>query len=197
MEIKYIDEGRGNKIAIGTGVKGQPKISVMGNNNRLNIGDDALLNTSVIEIRGSNCCIEIGKACKLQGAFRVRASFSNLFIGANTSTMNAMISLHESGTISIGMDCMFSGDVRMDVSDMHSILDFETGQRINPAKDIYIGDHVWLAQGVTVGKGARINSGCVVGAKSLVLGEVPENSVAAGVPARVLKNGVKWIRERV
>jgi acetyltransferase-like isoleucine patch superfamily enzyme len=52
--------------------------------------------------------------------------------------------------------------------------------------DISIGDNVWLAENVIVLSGVTIGDNCVVGAHSLVRGNLPANSVCAGNPARVL-----------
>ena len=52
---------------------------------------------------------------------------------------------------------------------------------------VEIGEDVWLAADVTVLKGSKIGNGAVVGAKALVKGEIPENAVAVGTPAKVKK----------
>jgi lipopolysaccharide O-acetyltransferase len=52
---------------------------------------------------------------------------------------------------------------------------------------VVIGHRVWIGEGVTVLAGARIGNGSIVGANSVVTGTLPEDSIAAGVPARVLK----------
>lgn len=52
---------------------------------------------------------------------------------------------------------------------------------------IIVGDNVWIGYGVTVLAGVRIGSNSVIGAKSVVTRDIPENSVAAGVPARVIR----------
>ena len=54
-------------------------------------------------------------------------------------------------------------------------------------KPIEIGDNCWIASNVIVCGGAKIGSGCVIGAGSVVLGEIPDNSFAAGVPCRVIR----------
>jgi acetyltransferase-like isoleucine patch superfamily enzyme len=51
---------------------------------------------------------------------------------------------------------------------------------------VTIGEDVWLGANVTVIKGAVIQNGVVVGAKSLVNSEIAENSIAVGVPARII-----------
>jgi Acetyltransferase (isoleucine patch superfamily) len=52
--------------------------------------------------------------------------------------------------------------------------------------DIVIEDDVWLGTGVTVLAGVRIGQGAVVGAGAVVTRDIPENSIAAGIPARVI-----------
>ena len=52
--------------------------------------------------------------------------------------------------------------------------------------DIEIGDEAWLGTGVVVLSGVRIGAGAVVSAGSVVTRDVPDNAVAAGVPARVV-----------
>ena len=54
--------------------------------------------------------------------------------------------------------------------------------------EISIGDNVWLGDNVVVLGGARIGDGCVVGANSLVSGELPAGTICAGNPARVLRS---------
>jgi acetyltransferase-like isoleucine patch superfamily enzyme len=51
--------------------------------------------------------------------------------------------------------------------------------------DIEIGDEAWLGTGVIVLAGVRIGAGATVAAGSVVTRDVPDNAIAAGVPARV------------
>jgi acetyltransferase-like isoleucine patch superfamily enzyme len=52
---------------------------------------------------------------------------------------------------------------------------------------IIVGDYVWLGAGVIVLSGVRIGHGAVVAAGSVVTHDIPDNAIAAGVPARVIK----------
>lgn len=56
------------------------------------------------------------------------------------------------------------------------------------AKGIEIGDDVWIGAHVTVLDGSNIGRGSVIAAGSVVSGEIPEYSIAAGVPARVVRS---------
>lgn len=57
----------------------------------------------------------------------------------------------------------------------------------NTVASVSIGNDVWLATDVTVLKGSIISDGAIIGAKSLVKGSVPANSISVGVPAKVIK----------
>jgi len=52
---------------------------------------------------------------------------------------------------------------------------------------IILGDDVWLGHGVIVLSGVRIGKGAVIGAGSVVTSDIPDNAIAAGHPARVIK----------
>ena len=66
-------------------------------------------------------------------------------------------------------------------------LDLPISQQVMPERPVSIGDGAWLGHGTVVLPGAVIGHHVVVGANSVVTGELPNNCVAAGVPAKVIK----------
>jgi len=54
-------------------------------------------------------------------------------------------------------------------------------------KPITVGNNVWFGAGVTVCPGVCIGDNCVIGAGSVVVKEIPANSVAVGNPCRVIR----------
>lgn len=65
-----------------------------------------------------------------------------------------------------------------------------------PDRPVTIGDGTWLGYGAVVLPGARIGRNVVIGAHAVVMGEIPDFSVAVGVPARVVKRyvaGAGWV----
>lgn len=61
---------------------------------------------------------------------------------------------------------------------------------LEKALPIKVGDNCWFGANVTVLPGVTIGSGCVIAAGSVVTKDVPDNSIAAGVPA-VVKSKVE------
>jgi len=61
--------------------------------------------------------------------------------------------------------------------------------RVEP---IRIGDHVWIGMSVTVLGGVTVGDGAVMAAGSVVSADVPERSIVAGNPARVVRENVSW-----
>jgi len=63
---------------------------------------------------------------------------------------------------------------------------------------VSIGKNVWIGDGAAILPGARIGDGAVIGANSVVRGEVPAATMAAGVPARILRRWesetATWVR---
>jgi acetyltransferase-like isoleucine patch superfamily enzyme len=115
---------------------------------------------------------------------------------------NAVISIGKGGYInvnatfiimhglSIGDNCAISWDCQFLDEDFHEI-DYK-GKK-ETAKEIKIGNNVWIGCGVKIYKGTIIPDGCVVAANSIVKGVFLEKNVLiAGHPAKVIKNEVVW-----
>ncbi len=173
----------------------QGRVVIQGPGNTLRVGRDVVLNATVW-LQGSNAVVEIGDKCRLDGMIHiVRGEGGVIRIGAGTTFNGVGVSMHESGEIHIGRDCMFSTDIHMDVSDMHPIYDRATAERINRARAIHIADHVWIGRRVVIGKGVTIGEGAVIGGGSMVTGEVPAHCLAVGSPARVVRENIVWRRD--
>lgn len=176
---KYID-GSKNEIIIGHGTRlEKTRFRIRGNNNKITIGDNCHIGTDCsFWMEGNNIHISIGN----DTTFTMRCHF------------NAQ---EDNSSIEVGNDCMFSNKIIVRTSDSHPIYDLETGKRINEAKPIKIYDHVWIAPDSKIMKGAIIGGGSIIGSNTMVSKEIPENSLAVGMPAKVVKSNVRWSREDV
>jgi acetyltransferase-like isoleucine patch superfamily enzyme len=92
------------------------------------------------------------------------------------------------GGVTIGDNCLIAMHCSI-LSSNHAVS--PPGTPINTQPDVLlptkIGADVWLGANVTVIGGVSIGDGCVVGAGSVVTADLPPNSVAVGVPARVIR----------
>jgi acetyltransferase-like isoleucine patch superfamily enzyme/coenzyme F420-reducing hydrogenase beta subunit len=59
-------------------------------------------------------------------------------------------------------------------------------------RPVRIGEKAWLCESCTLMSGARIGVGAVVGAKSFVVGRVPDHSMVLGYPAKVIDENIQW-----
>lgn len=153
------------------------RILIRGNNNKVHIGNDVRLYHCIFHIEDDNNLIDIGDHSTVAG-----------------KTEFAVI---EGTEIKIGKDCMFSSNITFRTGDSHGIVDAVTGDRCNPSKSIYIGDHVWCGNSVIVLKGTNISNDAVIATGSVVCGIGSEsNSIIGGNPAKIIKSGISWKRER-
>ena len=60
-------------------------------------------------------------------------------------------------------------------------------QGVSGVDPVEIGDGAWLGENVVVCPGVRIGRGAVIGANAVVVRDVPEYSVAVGIPAKVVR----------
>lgn len=141
----------------------------------------------------------MGKGVSFNEGGRIVVEDSNcsLTVGNGTDFVSCFFAIRDNGTkVVIGDDCMFSALTIVRTSDAHSVL--VDGKRINRGKDVIVGDHVWVGYGANILKGTTIESHSIIGTQSVVAGlHVPEGSVAAGNPARIVKQGIDWDRQRL
>ncbi|MGQ8632311.1 acyltransferase [Agrobacterium sp. DKPNP3] len=194
MPIDIDDRGRGNVIEFKDDFPQDQNLFVrfLGDNNTLRVGDHFKARSAKI-VFGEESVIEIGDDCALGAAEFFADKGAQIRVGSHSSfNSTCQVNAHEKSTILIGVGCLFGQENFISSSDMHSIVDIVTGRRINPAKDITLGDRVWVAKSCHILKGASIGSGSILGAGSVLTGKVPDNCLAVGSPARAVREGVTW-----
>lgn len=191
--------GANNKIKIDAQIIWRSSIYVSGENNSICIDDSSLIRKLHIRIVGDNNHIYIGNGCYVkEGIIWIEGDRNTCNIGHHTTIESAEFYLTEKNTtINSGDDCMLADTIIFRTGDSHSILDVNDNI-LNPAGNISIGDHVWIGQGVTVLKNSAVGPGCVIGTRSVVNKEFKEgNLIIAGIPAKEVKAGIRWVRERL
>jgi maltose O-acetyltransferase len=109
---------------------------------------------------------------------------------------NYNLTVQDDAPVTIGNHCDFGPGVTI-VTPQHPLLPMERlamrneegeEKRLCYAEPVKIGNHCWLGAGVTVCPGVTVGDNCVIGAGSVVTRDIPANSVAAGVPCRVIRS---------
>lgn len=92
------------------------------------------------------------------------------------------------GPVSVGNDVMFAQNIVVSGLN-HGYQDIETPPSLQPVetKPITIKDDVWIGANAVITAGVSIGKHAVIAAGSVVTKDVPDFSIAAGNPARILK----------
>lgn len=88
--------------------------------------------------------------------------------------------------VTIGDNCQFAPNVAIYTAG-HPLHPVSRNSLYEYGIDVTIGDNVWLGGNVVVCPGVTIGSNCVIGAGSVVTRDIPEWSLAAGNPCRVIR----------
>ena len=149
-------------------------------------GDKTILKGCVINFRADNSLLYLSPSKFKISIICSMFHDSVVFIGRNFySGGNVRLLAAEQKHVFIGDSCQIAYGCWLRTNDSHLIYSIDGLKRINPPKSIYIGDHVWCGQGVTIFKGARVGSGAVITSNTVLAGrQVPSNRVVSGSPAR-------------
>lgn len=136
---------------------------------------------------------ELGEDSFLQGPIYIHYGRHTKIGKRLFANFNFMI--QDDTNVSIGDDCNFGPNVTI-VTPLHPLLPDERKgiktpdggiKRMCYAKPVKIGNNCWFGANVTVCPGVTIKENCVIGAGSVVTRDIPANSLAAGVPCRVIR----------
>lgn len=118
--------------------------------------------------------------------------------GGGTHLSNLVVDFGtEPYLITIGNNCWISADVKFITHDggvnvLNNLNYFNSSNRYDRIAPIHIGNNVYIGTGAYIMPGVSIGENSIIGARAIVSHDVPENSVAVGIPARVIENIEKY-----
>ena len=198
--------GKNNRIKIGPKVfVKDSKIKLYGDSS-LELEEGCYLQGCTFIIR--NAHVKFGRCCELMNVKVSAFDGSYLEIGGNSAvtgewelkdaaTVTAKklwctwppLVAAKGGKITMG-DCGLA-DTTIYNTDYHPIYDFD-GNIINQYRDVIIEDNVWVGRRTVILKGVTLGNGCILGFGSVVSRSIPPHCIAAGMPAKVVKENVVW-----
>jgi acetyltransferase-like isoleucine patch superfamily enzyme len=173
------------------------QVTIAGKNNRLEIGTGAMFWGAQLELTGNNLTCHIGARSRLRGGTYILTDENSRLEIGDSSTMICPVIVAQGGSaVVLGRDCMvaYGSDIRC--SDGHAVIDAATGENLNPAADVIIGNHVWIGIHSQILKGVTIADHAIVAARAVVTHSVPGGTIVAGNPAQSIRTGVTWNRRR-
>ncbi|MBT8469327.1 MAG: acyltransferase [Deltaproteobacteria bacterium] len=196
---KVTVEGEGNVLDLGKARLHGTRIEIRGNHNVIRFHPTCKLVNVSFQLLGDDLRVELGERVKISrwGEFLLMGRDAEIRLGHHTTVESARFVAHGGTTLEVGPDCMFAYDVEVRTSDEHSILDAQSGERINPDASVRIGEHVWFGARSVVLKGVRIGNDSVIATGSIVSRDLGAAVVAGGIPAEEIRDGVTWDRRRL
>ena len=150
-------------------------------------------------IRGKNKIIygqkfTTGYGCRLE-AFDIDNNMKNKITIGYNCRIGDHVHIAAGEKVLIGDNCLLASKIY--ISDISHGNYSNTSSASNPTippneralttSPVIIGDNVWIGDNVCILPGVTIEEGCVIGANAVVNKDIPKNSIAVGVPAKVIK----------
>lgn len=157
---------------------------------QISLGNNVIIDGNIVlDAKGKGSYIQIG---------------DSIFVGSSTIFSCSASSINVGNDVSIGPNCYIRASrgpvtlgsyitigahtVIISGSPDYKRLDIPMMKQKGSSKGIIIGDDVWIGVGVKIIDGVKIGNGSVIGAGAVVIKDVPDYSIVAGVPARFIKS---------
>jgi acetyltransferase-like isoleucine patch superfamily enzyme len=146
---------------------------------------------------GPNSKIYLGRWSWLGHGTKLRSHEGEIRIGAKT-VLGQECTVSSFQHVSIGRECVIADRV-MFIDFDHGIVEVERPIRLQGIykRDVRVGNNCWIGYGACLLRGVAVGDNSVIGTYAVVTKDVPDNAVAAGVPARVIRmrdtpHGLRW-----
>lgn len=185
------DVGSNNSCILKSKIGTNFTITFFGKNNIVEIGERCSLTNTQILISGDNNHLIIEDTARFMGPCKIVMEGNSTVLFKKNCGIRGVEICAKNGNIEIGELTMTSYGIVIRNHDSHKVLDLD-GKVLNHPKNVKIGSHVWIGQNASILKGVEIGNDCIIGFGSVVTKGCPNNSILAGNPARIVKQGITW-----
>ena len=136
---------------------------------------------------GPRATLRIGRWAWVGHGGKIRVHEGEVSIGAKT-VIGQEVTISAFQHISIGRECIIADRVMLIDFD-HGVIEVDRSIREQGIykRDVQVGHNVWIGYGACILRGVSVGHNSVIGTSAVVTKDLPENAVAAGVPARVIR----------
>lgn len=146
-------------------------------------------------IRGKTCFsyghgLTTGHSCRID----LKGENVKTLIIGNNCEIGDNVHIVAHNNVHIGNNCLLASKIFISDTnhgnysgERQSSPDLPPNSRRLVTNPVTIGDNVWIGDNVCVLPGVSIGKGCIIGANSVVNKSIPDNCIAAGSPAKVVK----------
>jgi acetyltransferase-like isoleucine patch superfamily enzyme len=136
---------------------------------------------------GRGATLRIGRWAWIGHGCKIRVHEGEVSIGAKT-VIGQECTVSAFQRVTIGRECIIADRVMLIDFD-HGAVEVERPIRLQGIykRDVEVGHNVWIGYGACILRGVRIGDNSIVGTSAVVTRSFGENTVLAGVPARVLR----------
>ncbi len=136
---------------------------------------------------GRNATLRIGRWAWIGHGCKIRVHEGEVSIGAKT-VMGQECTISAFQHVSIGRECILADRVMLIDFD-HGVTEVDRPIRVQGIykRDVEVGHNVWIGYGACILRGVCVGNNSIVGTSAVVTRPFEENSVLAGVPARVIR----------
>ena len=136
---------------------------------------------------GRDATVTLGRWSWIGHGTNIRAHDGHVSIGAK-SVLGQECTISAFQHVSIGRECIVADRVMMIDFD-HGIVEVERPIREQGIykRDVDVGHNVWIGYGACLLRGVAVGNNSVIGTSAVVTGDVPDNAVVGGIPARVIR----------
>jgi maltose O-acetyltransferase len=108
-------------------------------------------------------------------------------LGDNVMINNNVALTADNAAIQIGSGTVTGINLSIMTSDGHSLDPKHRHDGPTKCLPVTIGENVFIGDNVTILKGVNIGKNAVIGANSLVIKDIPENTIASGNPCKIIR----------
>jgi len=136
---------------------------------------------------GPEATVRLGRWSWIGHGTKIRAHEGTVEIGAKT-VLGQECTISSFQHVAIGRECIVADRVMLIDFD-HGVVEVERPVRLQGIykRDVDVGSNCWIGYGACILRGVTVGDNCIIGANTVVTRDVPDDTVVAGAPAKVLR----------